>query len=352
MRIIILILFLGLLTNTAIAQRCDIAQAGVAIYNSSNTNAITTIRIGETANFRFSIRNASTSNSCAIPANTVTAVLDFPTITGGVKPYVYAGPPNFVSGYFSWTYNFAADVLTGSNNREIPAGTNDQDITMRVRGNSAGAGNSNLNITQGKGIADNVANNFSGTRLMVASIGIPVIKLKSFTVTAARCDMLLKWATSTETGSSIFEIEYSADGFSFNKIGTVPGKNIFTGADYEFTYTPSNEKGYYRLKQVTTNEPAAYSDDVFAAVACATKGKITVYPNPVTYNQKLVVNISGFAGKMTGELFDGLGRKIQSYNLTNTINEIAVDKLAAGSYLLHVREEAGNIQTFKIIVTH
>lgn len=351
MRKIFSTVLFGLLAHSAIAQRCDIAQSGVAVYNSANTNPVNTIQVGETANFRFSIRNESVNNGCAIPAGSVTAVFDFPTMAGNIKPYVYAGPPSFVSGYFTWIYNYAAEVLVGTNNREIPAGTKDLNITMRVRGNAAGAGNSNLNISQGKGVSDDATNNFSGARLLVSPVVIPVIKLNYFTVTPQRCDVLLKWATSEETAASLFEVEYSPDGFSFTKIGSVPGKQNAGGAAYEFTYTPPGEKGYYRLKQVSVNKPEAYSKDEFAVTACNTKGKISVYPNPVSADRKLVVNISGYEGKISGTLLDAAGRQVRTYNLANSLNELSLTGFSAGSYLLQVRDESGAVQSFKIIVT-
>jgi len=166
-----------------------------------------------------------------------------------------------------------------------------------------------------------------------------------------RCDVLLKWATAAEAGPGNFEIEYSADGFTFSKIGMVTAKNIAAGTDYQFAFTPPDEKGYYRLKLVTVNDPVAYSTDVFTATACNTKGKISVYPNPVSFDRKLVVNISGYTGKISGELIDAMGRKVRAYSLVNNINELSVASLAAGSYLLYVRDESGTVQSFKVIVT-
>lgn len=350
MRVFILIIIsAGLFFNPVSAQNCDIAQAGVKVYNDSNTDPATSIRIGETANFRFSIKNAG--NGCAIPARSITAVFDFPTMAGGVKPYVYAGPPTYYSNYFTWTYNSKVDVLVGTNTREIPAGVTDIDITMRVRGNAAGGGNSNLNITQEKGIADNAQNNFGGARLLVTTEGIPAIRMKSFKGEAEKCNVTLKWSTLTEDGPGYFEVEFSPDGFSFKKIGTVTTKNIPSGADYEFSWTPSAEKGFYRLKQISAAGAPAYSEDLYVSANCVSKLTLQVYPNPVRSGGKLVINVTGNTGSLMAALYNVSGQKIQSTNLVSNINEISLVNVTAGTYMLRVTDENGSVESYRVIVT-
>lgn len=348
--LLIIIICSGLFINRAAAQNCDIAQAGVKVYNDANTDPVTSIKTGETANFRFSIKNAGTGN-CAIPAHSVTAVFDFPTMAGGIKPYVYAGPPTYLSGYFTWTYNSKVDVLVGTNTREIPAGVTDFEITMRVKGNAAGSGISNLNITQEKGISDNTQNNFGGARLMVSSESVPSIKLSTFTGEAVKCIVTLKWTTLVENAPGHFDIEFSPDGFSFVRIGSVNLKNVLTGADYEFNTTPVTEKGFYRLKQVSVTGAAAYSNDIYVAASCLNKLTIQVYPNPVKEGGKLVVNVSGNSGNLLAALYNSNGQKIQSANLVSSVNEISLRNVSAGTYMLKVTDEQGSVQSYRVIVT-
>lgn len=347
---IILILASVLTINRVQAQSCDIAQAGLSVVDESASVPATSITVGQTAFFRVSIRNAAASG-CAIPAHTVTTVLDFPTLAGGVKPYVYAGPPSFNSGYFTWIYDYAAEVLVGTNSREIPAGTMDLNVRLRVRGVAPGTGSSNLNITQGKGIADNASNNFSSAKLTVTAATTPGIKLRSFSVKPEQCIIMVDWSTESEQQIERFEIEFSPDGTRFSTIGILQAKNQAGGATYSYTYTPATDKGFYRLRQVNYDGSSVYSQDIFAASNCKGKGTIQVYPNPVSSQQKLVVNISGFSGKLKGELLDATGRITRTVQLANQVNEVSLNQLAAGNYLLIVREESGAAQSFKIVVT-
>lgn len=351
MRIIISILLLSFVASSSIAQNCDIAQTtGVKIFNAAGTATVTTIQAGQTANFRFTIKNLGTANDCSIPANSVTAVFDFPSLAGGIKPYIYIGPSSFTSGYFTWSYNNDAEVLMGTNTTAIPSGEGDIDITIKVKGYSTGAGNSNLNIGQGKGVADNTANDFSTAKLTVSGTRLLPVNLSGFTSTVDICDVLLSWKTISETDFSHFELEYSADGITFDKIARAEGKSA-NGADYYFNYAQLSEIGYYRLKEVASDGSYEYSNTIRAKTDCHGKGKILVYPNPVDYAQKLQVNISGYTGKMTGDIYNGTGQKIATYNLTSRTNELSMEKLSAGAYMLKVRNESGEVQSFRIIVT-
>ncbi|MEO7311486.1 MAG: T9SS type A sorting domain-containing protein [Chitinophagaceae bacterium] len=346
-----LILLTGLLFNASFAQNCDISQSGMAIYNAANTAPITSVDAGQNANFRFSIKNSGTDATCSIPANTVLAAFDFPTLAGNVKPYKYDGPLSFVSGYFTWVYNSVDEVLEGTNTTAIPTGMGDLNILVKVKGNANGKGRSNLNLTQGKGLADNSGNNYSGVQLEVTNGGLLPIKLAAFSIVAEKCDAVLSWTTvSDETNFSHFIIEYSPDGVTFINIGTVQGKNQATGSDYNFRYNQLSGNGYYRLKQVDKNASFEYSQVVRIITDCKDKAKVLVYPNPVKFDQKLFVNISGTAGKIKGELYDAAGKKVTVYEFANSSNTISVTGLSAGMYTLYVRSD-GKVESFKIVVT-
>jgi hypothetical protein len=349
MKVTFLIFLLGFFLSSAIAQNCDVAQTGVAIVNADNTAPVASINVGQNANFKFTIYNAGTDLGCTIPALSVTAIFDFPTLAGNIKPYLYDGPLSFVSGHFTWTYNGIDEVLQGTNTTAIPNGLGDLDVLVKVKGNAEGSGSSNLNLTQGAGVSDNPGNNFGGAQLIIVSNAPLPIKLSAFTVVAENCDARLSWSTLSESDFSHFDIEYSPDGRAFIKIGTVPGKNSAAGADYNFTYTQLKGSGYYRLRQADIDGRFVYSTVVRATTNCNGKGKVLVYPNPLGSNQNLIVNISGYAGKIRGELFNATGQRVSVHNLANRANELSVLNLSAGVYMLYIRSDE-KVESFKVII--
>ncbi len=108
----------------------------------------------------------------------------------------------------------------------------------------------------------------------------------------------LDWATASEDGSDIFEVERSSDGTRFTKIGMVEAQgHSHVPQQYEFldTRVPLHESRdfYYRLKMVDVDNTYAYTDirmvnfssvnEVFA---------LEVAPNP-TYDGSVRLNIRG-----------------------------------------------------------
>lgn len=352
MKHILLICLAGMFLVVARAQNTDIGQRGFSAYNESNTSQVTAINVGETALLKYTVKNMSTSGP-SIPANTVKVIVSFPKAAGRAKPYVYNGPVSFNSGYFTWSYNPFNDVLIGTNNSDIPANAGDEDVMFNVTGNAEGTANSTLNIRQGNGVEDAIGNNYASAKITVTSAPLPA-KLSMFTATSLKCDAVLNWKTISELNFNHFDVEYGTDGINFSRVATIAGKGITSGSSYTYNYNQMSGDGYYRLKMVDNNGRAYYSDIVKATTSCPGQGMISVFPNPVKTYQKLIVNIAGYTGKITGEMFDAAGQRMGVYNLINGTNEIVVSKLTAGVYMLDVIAVAPGAeikkQTFKIVV--
>ena len=61
----------------------------------------------------------------------------------------------------------------------------------------------------------------------------------------------MSWATATESNSSVFEVERSMDGSTFEHIGTVPAAgNSLQTIDYAFFDDDPGALTYYRLRMV------------------------------------------------------------------------------------------------------
>jgi len=177
MRAALFTFFIAVFFTKSKAQDCDIATTGLSIVNASNTAPLSTGLVGQVFNFKFSIANFGTELSCTIPANSVVAIFDFPTLSGGIKPYIYNGPNSFPSGYFTWTYNSIDEVLVGTNTTAIPNGLGDATVLIPVIGNQTGpsgisVASSVLNIRQTGVTSDNTANNFSNAQLTISAISL------------------------------------------------------------------------------------------------------------------------------------------------------------------------------------
>jgi hypothetical protein len=272
MRVAIFTLFFALFINNAKAQDCDIATTGVGIVNATNTVPVGSITVGQTANFKFVLYNAGTDLGCTIPANTVSAFFDFPTMSGGIKPYKYDGPLSFVSGYFTWNYNSAAEVLIGTNTTAIPNGMGDANILVKVLGNAVGSGSSNLNITQGFGVTDNPGNNFSGAQLIINASTVNIVCPGSVAIfTAPAGGGSYQWQVDAGSGF----VNMNNDGVCF---GT--GTNILN-----LTNAPTSWYGYKYQCMVSSGPGSPHTNPVTLKFSLTWTGAAdNTWENPLNWS--------------------------------------------------------------------
>jgi len=153
----------------------------------------------------------------------------------------------------------------------------------------------------------------------------------------------LSWTTVTEINNAGFELERSADGFSFSSIAKVASKslngNSVSSINYEFNdVKPFVGNGYYRLKQLDKDGTVNYSQVVLIKGLKNLNVEITnVYPNPVKNDLHLVVTAPA-NDKAQLVIVDLSGRivKQQSLNIVNGDNVFTmnVNGLAAGTYIV------------------
>ena len=168
--------------------------------------------------------------------------------------------------------------------------------------------------------------------------------------------VLLSWKTENEINTSHFVIERSIDGSRFTALGNVTanGRNNTQGSfNYAFTdndaINQSSQKLFYRLRMVDIDGTYKYSNIVTVTLPFTT-GKITVSPNPVINEVKVMV-ASPEQGNIQWKLIDNVGRILlkgseQVSKGTNTFN-INMNRLPAGTYYLNVTG-AGNDQKVKM----
>lgn len=176
-------------------------------------------------------------------------------------------------------------------------------------------------------------------------------EILDFAATRQACEAILSWSTGVENDVIQFEVQYSTDGLRFKTVGTVTAHG--SGGQYTFTYTPMNGRVYFRLAIRDGNGAFTFTKTLTLNMNCkGEKRSVTVYPNPVTYGNRLHVNLSGYQGQVTGILYDIAGRQIYIEPLANGINTIDMDKIAVGTYQLCIVSAGNTRETYKIVVTN
>lgn len=183
----------------------------------------------------------------------------------------------------------------------------------------------------------------------ITSVVLPVTLLY-FAAEVKGSEALLSWGTAKEQMNKGFEIERSADGQNWSRIGFVAsratGGNSATRLDYTFTdKAPLEGKNFYRLKQIGLDGKDNYSQ-VSMIVFDGSKG-IKVYPNPVSNR----LTIDGLYSNCTIKVVNSTGQTLKTLKVPAGTQRQVVDMtgLASGLYFIHLVNEQGAISTFKVM---
>jgi hypothetical protein len=171
------------------------------------------------------------------------------------------------------------------------------------------------------------------------------ISLVSFTGQTISEKHLLKWTTATEQNNKGFELQQSADGYSFQPIGWMASLAPSGNSDNRLSYTYSNVgllpgTNFYRLKQIDKDGKYLLSPIVLLDNKRKSVWAVSIYPNPVVELANVVVNTS-IAQAIQFSLFSAEGKIIWANKQTLQAGKqsivIPMKTLPSGTYRLIVQ---------------
>ncbi len=198
------------------------------------------------------------------------------------------------------------------------------------------------------------------SRWTVSSAANPLpVTLVAFTAEAQGTDALLRWTTASELRNDRFELESSADGRTFQRLGQVAGHGTTTlVSSYQWLDRNlaryAGDVVYYRLRQVDADGTSAYSPVRTVRVASPATFLAQAYPNPSNPAEAVMLLVrTPTASPTTWELFDAVGRSLVRTTAdlpagSTTLPLPRLADLATGVYVLQVRQ-GGQYQTIKLV---
>jgi len=174
---------------------------------------------------------------------------------------------------------------------------------------------------------------------------LPVV-LTSFSGQAGTAGSVLRWVTASETSSSHFEVERSADGQAFVKIGQLAAAGTTTAArSYQFIDDAATATSYYRLRQVDYDGTSSYSPVVILAARPAAPAAAKLVAYPTVFTNELNVALPGAETQAaTVALLTTAGRPVYTHSMQLGTAPQALAELptlAPGVYLLRVATASG-----------
>lgn len=167
----------------------------------------------------------------------------------------------------------------------------------------------------------------------------------SFNAKKLNTSVLLTWQIAGEENVARYEVERSADGRSFTRIGQISshGKDTYTFSDD----APLAE-GYYRIKNVDNDGSFKYS-----TIARIAGGKSSIvlraFPQPVA--SLLTLQHPPIEGKTIVSIANAEGRVVKSVQPATGSMQTYVDMstLAKGMYFIRISGENGQTETLKVL---
>jgi hypothetical protein len=174
------------------------------------------------------------------------------------------------------------------------------------------------------------------------------VELTSFVSIINGNNVTLNWSTATETNNSGFEIEKSAIGGTWSKIGAVSG-NGTTSTPHSYSYTDravATGNYNYRLKQTDFNGNFEYHN-LGNEVSIGVPEKFALsqnYPNPFNPTTKIDYDLPT-DGNVSIRLFDMSGKEVASLvNEVKTAGYHTVNfnasNLSSGVYFYRISVDA------------
>lgn len=176
------------------------------------------------------------------------------------------------------------------------------------------------------------------------SVSLPV-ELANFSGENKGNENILYWTTATEKNLDYYAIERSADGHSFETIGSIESEepNSTTAKNYTFTdKKPLRGVNYYRLKIVDTDKSIEYSRSVILYVDNI-ESPLSIYPNPSVD----FIEIKGLTDNAIVHFMNALGRSIRKEKVAPNA-KIDVRAFPNGTYFIEIikSDKTSTVQRF------
>lgn len=255
--------------------------------------------------------------------------------TGG-QPYVFLG---------TFTSDASGTLTTGNNARQYNAvsaynyGANPSCTEVTV----ADIGCSTVQLSYwGNAVSGSSTTCGTGTTLPIS--------LLSFNAKAKQQQVLIDWATATETNNDFFTVERSYDGKEWETVTVVKGAGTSDQLlHYSFTDRSAKNNAYYRLKQTDFDGQFSYSKSVFVRFDAENNiSEIMAYPNPAN-DEVIISGLNVGQAKLT--LLNSLGQTMSPDLYQTGTNRLNTSVLPEGMYWLAINDDTQST-ALSIVVKH
>lgn len=174
------------------------------------------------------------------------------------------------------------------------------------------------------------------------------VTITYFGASASTGSIKLTWMVASELNVNRYEIERSANGKSFSKIGQVLASGLVTYTYSDAAYTTGSN--YYRLKAVDNDGKYKYSTVVLFKVGKNTLlSTLKLYPMPAGNDLTVLHDAATSASFINVMTVDGKVVKTVKPTIGNTETSINISSLKSGLYLVRYSVSESESVTTKLV---
>jgi hypothetical protein len=192
----------------------------------------------------------------------------------------------------------------------------------------------------------NWLSNGADTYLPAVALPLTLLNLNG-NLTNNKKEVELKWTTTNEINVHRFDIEFSANGRDYNRVGSVSAGNSITHNSYSFShggFPASAVTIYYRLKTVDMDGKFQYSEILkFKLYDSKSFG---IYPNP--FKDKLIVNAPALDHAKLQIINGANGAVLKTIPVTSQSFTIAMETFPKGLYIVKFISDK-NVEIVKLV---
>lgn len=166
-------------------------------------------------------------------------------------------------------------------------------------------------------------------------------------------EVMVAWQMESYMPNYEYQVEYSRDGVSFQKVATVTDPVRTEGDMQYFEYTdiaPKKGRSYYRVLLTEISSGDQLYSNTEEVVLFADSKLAMVYPNPVT-NNLTVELFEALDSDVQLELISATGRVLRTMDVDQGVEQISLDfaQQPAGTYFIRLRFGKSDVKTLKVL---
>jgi Secretion system C-terminal sorting domain len=160
--------------------------------------------------------------------------------------------------------------------------------------------------------------------------------------------VILTWNV-TEYNNKSFIVQHSINGTDWEDITVIQSKNSPESmTDYSYThFNKLSGKQFYRLKDFDIDTKSIGTSPVKTVMLINDNQTVIVWPNPATSRIQIANDNGNTYTKV--KVIDLTGKMMIEKKLGANINEIALNELSAGIYMVKIENNKGKSHTQKIV---